>query len=524
MDSIKQYLSKKDNSFDGLLKEWDHEQPLYPYLVLITRKNNLVVNLSPMLWDWRKNNGFYLKQDRIIPKETVNDSIIPQLYLKSATRYYNVYEEDQNIGVTYTFYSKDACHKIYNFFDEEGDCTHGIQPFTFKKMPRILEDPSNPPEWMTENMIEEEDVVGMVTIQVSPISSEEEKQAVFILLMKKPYEDQSPHVFDIYETFDSQKVFLQSKHLKSYFSKPIVWAFVHDIKKGSEIENLCVMNDENNTKLFEEYVRNHYGDFSEEKKNECVMVFPDIFDKYIPSETVYQRLLTDNILSLATIIKRWGLGGTYALSSINGDQNVCNLMMTVAKKMLNNKSLIKSIPQEGWFPFISVLSYMNVMYNNNPKIKIPTGFWLYYYLHKYRKQFPQEDYPLINIMTAFTLVNNSSSFIKLINVNKNFRCKTKVGDSSWKTMRDESALFELVYYFSNGCTSFWDELSPKEQDFWPKRWENELGYSEILQYLNLDGHHTWMGIGDEREFYANKLFEAIDLEQKKGNYCMLDFD
>lgn len=332
MDSIKQYLSKKDNSFDGLLKEWDHEQPLYPYLVLITRKNNLVVNLSPMLWDWRKNNGFYLKQDRIIPKETVNDSIIPQLYLKSATRYYNIYEEDQNIGVTYTFYSKDACHKIYNFFDEEGDCTHGIQPFTFKKMPRILEDPSNPPEWMTENMIEEEDVVGMVTIQVSPISSEEEKQAVFILLMKKPYEDQSPHVFDIYETFDFQKVFLQSKHLKSYFSKPIVWAFVHDIKKGSEIENLCVMNDENNTKLFEEYVRNHYGDFSEEKKNECVMVFPDIFDKYIPSETVYQRLLTDNILSLATIIKRWGLGGTYALSSINGDQNVCNLMMTVAKK------------------------------------------------------------------------------------------------------------------------------------------------------------------------------------------------
>jgi len=521
MDSIKQYLSKKDNSFDGLLKEWDHEQPLYPYLVLITRENDRLFELSPMLWDFRKNNGFYLKQDRIMPNEAVNDSYIPQLYLKSATRYYNIYEEDQHVGVTYTFYSKDACHKIYNFFDEEGECTHGTQPFSFKKMPRLFEDPSNPPEWVTKNMIDEEDVVGMVTIHVSPFSSEEKNQAVFILLMKKPYEDQAPRIFDIYEIFG--KVFLQSKYLKSYSTKLLVWAFVHDIKKGSEIED--VMTDEKNTNLLEEYVRNHYGDFPEEKKNECVMVFPDIFDKYIPSETIYQRLLTDNILSLATIIKRWGVGGTYALSTIDGgDQNICKLMVTVAKKMLNNKSQIKSIPQEYWFPFISVLSYMNVMYDNNPKIKIPTGFWLYYYLYKYRRQCPQEDYPLINIMTAFTLVNNSSSFIKLINVNKSYRCKTKVGDSSWKYKQDESALFELVYYFSNGCKNLWNELSPKEQNFWPKRWENELGYSEILQYLNLDGHHTWMGIADEREFYANRLFEAIEQEQEKGNYCMLDYN
>lgn len=532
METIQQYLNKQNNSFDGLLKEWNHEQPLYPYLVLGTRENKLVINCSPILWDWKNGNGFFLKRDRIIPNESVDDSIIPQLYLKSATRYYNIYEEDKHTGVTYTFYSKDACHKIYSFFDEEGEGTHAIKPFSYKQMLRLLEDPSNPPDWMKKNMIDEVDVVGMVSIQANPIFSTEKPQAVFILLMKRPYENQEPHVFDIYEVFDFQKVFLQSKYLKSYSTKLLVWAFVHDLKKDSEIEKLYLMNDENNTKLFEEYVHKHYEYFTEEKKNECVIVFPDIYEKFIPSTNVSQRLLTDNIMSLATIIRRWGVGGTYAISSIVGDKNVCNLMMTVAKKMFNNKSLIKSLPQDFWFPLISVLSYINIMYKNNPKVKNPTGFWLYYYLYKYRKQCQYKDIAMIDTLTAFALMSNSSSFMKLINANKGCKCKVEfmwfgrenVYDSSWATESDESALYELIYYFSNECRGFWNELSAQEQEFWPKRWDDEIGYDEILQKLNRSGHHTWMGIKSEREFYARKIYEAIGLEQEKGNYCMPEYE
>lgn len=533
MSTIQYYLSKQNNSFDGLLKEWDHEQPLYPYLVLITRENNLVINCSPIFWDWRNGNGFFLKQDRIIPNEPADDSIIPQLYLKSATRYYNIYEEDKHTGITYTFYSKDACHKIYTFFDEEGEGTHAIKPFSYKKMPRLLEDPSNPPDWMKDNMIDEEDIVGMVSIQATPIFSSEKPQAVFVLLMKRPYVEQEPHIFDIYEVFDFQKVFLQSKFLKSYSTKLLVWAFIHDLKKDSNLEGLSVMNDENNTKLFEDFVRNHYDYFTEEKKNESVMVFPDIYEKYIPSTAISQRLLTDNIMSLATIIRKWGVGGTYAISSIGGDKNVCNLMMTVAKKLFNNKSLIKSIPKEDWFPFISVLSYLNVMYNNNPKVKVPTGFWLYYYLYKYRIQCQQEDVALINTLIAFVLMSNSSSFMKLINENKGYECKVVLMRSgrkivfdgnSWARESDESALYELIYYFSNECHGYWDGLTAEEQHFWPKRWDDEVGYDEILDYLNGSVHHTWMGIQSEREFYAKKLYEAIDMEQEKGNYCMLEYN
>ena len=101
---------------------------------------------------------------------------------------------------------------------------------------------------------------------------------------------------------------------------------------------------------------------------------------------------------------------------------------------------------------------------------------------------------------------------------------TKVGDSSWATMCDESALFELVFYFSNECKGFWNEFSTAEQEFWPKRFENEMGYEEILQYLKGDGHHTWMGIADERKFYANKLYESIGLELTNGNFNMQEYN
>ena len=532
IETIQKYLSNQNNSFDGLLKEWDHDQPLYPYLVLITRENSLVINCSPIFWDWRNGNGFFFKQDRIIPNEPAVDSIIPQLYLKSATRYYNIYEEDKHIGLTYTFYTKEACHKIYNFFDEEGEGTHGIQPFSYKKMSYMLEDPNNPPEWMTENMIDEEDIVGMVTIQATPVRSGDKPQAAFIMLTKRPYKDQQPHIFDLYEVFNYQKVFLQSKYLKPYSTKILVWAFVHDLKKNLEVASLKIMNDENSTRLFEECIHNHYDNLSEEKKNECVMVFPNIYDRYIPSTTISQRLLIDNIMSMATIIRKWGIGGTYAVSSIGGDKNVCDLMMTVAKKIFNNKSLIRSIPKEVWFPFISVLSYLNVMYNNNPNVKVPTGFWLYYYLYKYRTQCQQEDIAMINTLTAFVLMSNSSSFMRLINANKSCKCnvefmwsgKQQILNGSWAIASDEYALYELIYYFSNECKGNWEELSSKEQEFWHQSWDDEMAYDEILVYLNHSVNHTWMGIHSERVFYAKKLYEAIDAELERGNYCMLEYN
>ena len=113
--------------------------------------------------------------------------------------------------------------------------------------------------------------------------------------------------------------------------------------------------------------------------------------------------------------------------------------------------------------------------------------------------------------------------MSLLNTIKMNRCKTRVCESSWSTRSNEAALYELVFYFSNGCKGFWNELSSQEQQLWPKRWDDEIGYNEILEFFSGDGHHTFMGVEDEREYYANKIFETIKLEQEKGNYFMLEY-
>jgi hypothetical protein len=178
--SIKEFLDSERNSFDSLLQDYDNMQPLYACPVLATNQFSYVYDSCPMFWDLDK--GFFLKEDKIIPNVDLHgsDDLIPQLYLKSSSRFYNTYVEDKHIGMTYTFYSKLACHKIYQFFDEDGEGTHGIEPFSYKRMPSFFEDPNNLPDWLIEGMINEDNVIGMVCIEASV---SKERIGVFSLLL-----------------------------------------------------------------------------------------------------------------------------------------------------------------------------------------------------------------------------------------------------------------------------------------------------------------------------------------------------
>ena len=486
--TIKQYLNSERNSFDSLLHEYDNSHPLYPCLVLITRESSFALDSSPMFWDMEK--GFYLKEDRIIPNVDLrgSDDLIPQLYLKSSSRYYNIYEEDKHVGLTYTFYSKAACHKIYQFFDEDGEGAHGIVPFSYKQMPSFFEDPNNLPDWLTDGMIDEDDVVGMVVVE-GAISSK--REGVFALLLKRPWKNERPHIFDIYEVFDYQKVYMESSYLKSYKTKVLAWAFVHDLKKLS-----------------------NFGDSNE----------------------IYQRLVIDTMMSMATTIRRWGIGGSYAVAAIAGDEVVSRLMVTTIKKIDSNKKLTLTLPTEYHFPLIVSLTFMNIMYGDNIPIKAPIGFWLYYLLYGYQKSCSEEELPFINTLLVFTLRNNSDSFSKLINVIKQatfndeivmkgfFGTKTRMVQSNWARRDDLTCIYELVYHFTGNGESQWQKLSVQEQQFWSKRLDDEIGYESILKHFQGDGRHTVMGMDKQREFYASQLYEYIKSEIDNNNFYLRDFN
>ena len=531
--SIKEFLDSERNSFDSLLQDYDNMQPLYACPVLATNQFSYVYDSCPMFWDLDK--GFFLKEDKIIPNVDLHgsDDLIPQLYLKSSSRFYNTYVEDKHIGMTYTFYSKLACHKIYQFFDEDGEGTHGIEPFSYKRMPSFFEDPNNLPDWLIEGMINEDNVIGMVCIEASV---SKERIGVFSLLFNRPRKMERLHKFDLYEIFDYQKVYLESSYLKSYNTKILVWAFVHDLKKGTGLAKLQVIGDEENARNLHSYIRCNYERFTDEKKDECVLLYPDEYKKFTPSDEIYQRLVIDTVMSMATTIRRWGLGGSYAVAAITGDESVTNLMVTTIKKIDNNKKITLKLPCEYQFPLTIVLSFMNMMYGENIPIKAPLGFWLYYLLFEYRKRCSQEELPFINTLMVFTLRNNLSSFAKFFSVIKQktfieeiktkgfFGTKVKTVSSDWISRDNNSCVFELIYYFSGNGETQWDKLSSEEQQFWSRRLDNEIEYEAILQQLQRDGQHTTMGIEKQREFYASQLYEAIKSEIDNNNFYMRDYN
>ena len=531
--TINQFLNSERNSFDSLLHEYDNTQPLYPCLVLVTRHSSFILDSSPMFWDMDK--GFYLKEDKIIPNVELRGSedLIPQLYLKIASRYYNVYEEDKHIGLTYTFYSKAACHKIYQFFDEDSEDTHGIEPFSYKHMPVFFEDPNNLPEWLTKGMIDEDDVVGMVSIEGITSSACE---GVFALLLRRPRKVERPYIFDIYEVFDYQKVYMESSYLKSYKTKVLAWAFVYDLKKLTDFGEKQIMNDEENTRAFGEFIKTNYDNFTNEQKDECLMLYPDIYKKYTPSDEIYQRLVIDTMMNMATTIRRWGIGGTYAVAAIAGNETVSRLMVTTIKKIDSYKKITLTLPSEYHFPLIVSLTVMNIMYGNNIPIKAPIGYWLYYLLFGYRKRCSEEELPFINTLLVFTLRNNSDSFSKLINVIKQttfneevvtkgfFGTKIRTFQSTWSNRDDITCIYELIYHFTGNGGSQWEKLSEQEQTFWSKRLDDEIEYESIRQHFQGEGRHTVRGMDKQREFYANQVYEYIKSEIEKNNFYLRDFN
>ncbi|MBO4664904.1 MAG: hypothetical protein J5663_10910 [Bacteroidaceae bacterium] len=495
---------------------------------MATQEVSFVFHSSPMFAD--KDKGFYLKDDKIIPNVDLrgSDDFIPQLYLKTTSRYFSVYEEDKHRGLTYAFYSKAACHKIYQFFDENGE---GID--VYKQIPSFLEDPNLLPDWLTKGMVDEEDVVGMVTIE-GAISNQ--REGIFALLLRKPIKNKKPYMFDFYEVLDYQKIYMESKYLNTYSTKVLVWAFIHDLKKLSDFGNKQIMNDEENAKVFGEFIKANYENLTNEQKDECVILYPDIYKKYTPSNEIYQRLVADTVMSMAIIIRRWGIAGTYAVATIVGDEMVSRLMVTTIKKIDRNKTITFTLPSEYNFPLIVSLVFMNLMYSSNIPVKAQIGYWLYYLLYDYRKRCLEEELPFINTLLVFTLRNNSNSFSKLINVIKQvtfndeyvtkgfFGTKVRKFQSTWSNYDDFTCIYELIYHFTGNGESLWQKLSVQEQQFWSKRLDDEIEYESILQHLRGNVGHTVMGMDKQREFYANQVYEFIKSEIEKNNFYLRDFN
>ena len=191
-----------------------------------------------------------------------------------------------------------------------------------------------------------------------------------------------------------------------------------------------------------------------------------------------------------------------------------NLIKLVGKKVFNNKQIaITALGKKYQLPLILALFFINVQYPNQPTIKYPTGFWLYYLLYNIRKNSDAGELSFVNTLLAFTLLNNMPAFSNVMEFVKKQLCYIEIGGeynyTSWNFKNNDTAVFELFYLFTNGCTSQRMYFSKAEQVIWNSSLENELECEKILNFLNRDVNHFYSGLPQQRDYYANALFEFI---------------
>lgn len=265
---------------------------------------------------------------------------------------------------------------------------------------------------------------------------------------------------------------------------------------------------------FSSFVENNYEHLDNEQKDECAFLYPELYKKLTCSVSAQQYLIVEHVVNLSNLIKEYGFDGLYSFMSIMQDEKMFNLVKLVEKKVFNNKQIaITALGKKYQLPLILALFFINVQYPNQPTIKYPTGFWLYYLLYNIRKNSDAGELSFVNTLLAFTLLNNMPAFSNVMEFVKKQLCYIEIGSeynyTSWNFKNNDTAVFELFYLFTNGCTSQMKYFSKAEQIIWNSSLENELECEKISNFLNRDVNHFYLGLPQQRDYYANALFEFI---------------
>ncbi|MDY5728371.1 MAG: hypothetical protein SPK49_07125 [Erysipelotrichaceae bacterium] len=485
------FLNTDISSIDFLLEERNINDPIFTYPIFVTPNYSQILELNPMFYS---NGGFYLIRDKIIALGQTNKEQQPHLYLKYSSRFYNVYVEDKNCSFVYTFYSKSSFVKLYSYFSEEGEGVGGME---LTKDGGVL--------------CSKSEILGMACVEMNTSISHE---AIFVLLLRSPRVTKTYRLFKALESNELITLPFESNNFKHHRTIVLAYSFLHDLKKYSSQVSKWIMINKKEYFGFSSFVENNYEHLDNEQKDECTFLYPELYKKLTCSVSAQQYLIVEHVVNLSNLIKEYGFDGLYRFMSILQDEKMFNLIKLVGKKVFNNKQIaITALGKKYQLPLILALFFINVQYPNQPTIKYPTGFWLYYLLYNIRKNSDAGELSFVNTLLAFTLLNNMPAFSNVMEFVKKQLCYIEIGGeynyTSWNFKKNDTAVFELFYLFTNGCTSQRMYFSKAEQIIWNSSLENELECEKILNFLNGDVNHFYLGLPQQRDYYANALFEFI---------------
>ena len=113
--NINDYIKSGTSSFDYMLRDYDNSQKVFAYPVLVTEKFSRVINRCHFS-QFRKE-GVYLANDIIQPEKNSPNYLKHSLLCTAYNRFFTTYSIQEEVRIWYRFFSKEACHLLYNLFD-----------------------------------------------------------------------------------------------------------------------------------------------------------------------------------------------------------------------------------------------------------------------------------------------------------------------------------------------------------------------------------------------------------------------
>lgn len=517
------YIKSGTNSFDYLLREYDRNQKVYAFPVLVTSEHYWV--FSRCRFSQFGNEGVYLFNDIIKAQESSPDYLRHSLICSGFNRYYTSYKTQEEININYYFYSKEATHLIYNLFNE---IAYPI-PFGSNKIVNMYETYGldlTQSEYVEnkQKQITEEDIIGFVCCQVKDSGGNVE--AALYMLTYEPIKNERCTLFNIYDS-ERYDVYLKSKYLESSTTKIMMWAFTYDLQKKAGIKSdMLAINDQNNLKLLFDYIASNYEAMSDNDKDMCAYLLPEEYN-LTERDSIQSDWLHSYVTNLGTLVRNFGLvfGCTagFFITDVPEQINKVSEIISKGKRLLLKPSISYEID--------AILALITINLRARGPYKELTALWAFYHLLYLNKN---ETSNLISEMILMIYKSNQDVFTRLLGQVKNneiiethtikkwFREKSVEVRYSWSSYDNMYCYFELFTEYSNNGQGF--DLNEYERNFFSPRFVSEMELDVIDRYfsINPSDNHTNSNIEQQRHFYKSKMEEYILDRIEKGDILFKD--
>ena len=521
---INDYIKSGSNSFDYMLREYDNSQKVYAYPVLVSENFSKVIDRCRL--SQFRAEGLYLTNDVIQPEMDSPRYLKHSLLCSAYNRYFTSYSTQEELRIYYRFFNKEASHLLFNLFNE---FAHPI-PFDANKFVNDYENGNK--LGLSESLyaeckakqILEEDIIGFVCCEVQ--CSDNSTESILYVLTYDPIDNTRSTRFDLYDS-EYQKVFIESKYLKSRCSKLLTWAFIYDIQKKAGIsKEVLAINDADKTKQLLDYIAQNYDSMSDNEKDMCAYIAPDTY-KLSSRDNVHQEWLYNYVVNLGSLVRTNGLvlGATISFFEEFVPKQVDKVIEVIDKR----KKFFLDPKLDYKIDAALILIIINLVVQGT--LKNVTGLWAFYHLLKIREK---DCSPLVLEMILLVYKNNQKLFMDLINRVKDktlvetrevkgwFRTKTVEEKYNWALYDDMYCYFELFLEYSNNGKGY--QLNEFETNFFCPRFISELELDCIDRYFNNSPsiNHTTMNIGKQRNFFKNELEKYVSERIESKDFVFKD--